>query len=129
MIPIKEETKDEVIDVRQVEVNKKQRLIGSMSIKKGHTLFEINVKEKTIEPAKFEDEDVLVIDKSKKSQGLGMQTFTDGRKKLVLDKLPTKKKTLIKKKDCVYIPALNLKNVHKKLEKLGVIKIKHNIKQ
>ena len=117
--------KDKVVDVRQVEVNKKRGLTGRIPIKKGHTLFEINLKEKTIKVAQFEDKHASFIDqvKTQKSDGFKVVTYKNGHKKIVLDKLPVKSKVLIKKPDCIYLPALNLKNIHNKLEKMGIIRV------
>lgn len=124
--PITSETpyKDKIVDVRQSEVEKKQEFIGRITTHKGHTLFEVNLKEHTIEPAEFED-DIAVFKTDKPiSKGIGVMQHKDGSKKMVLDALPTVSKKLIKKPDCIYISALNRTNLLKKLVKRGIIKIK-----
>lgn len=58
-LPFKNREKDKVVIVGQKEVEKKTQLLGSIKAIKGYTIFEINLKEKTVEPATFE-EDVLM---------------------------------------------------------------------
>lgn len=96
-LPIKEQLKDKVAEVRQVQEEKLQ-FIGSIRPKKGHTLFEINGKEGTIQPAKLEDQPAE-WDHEKKE-------FKKPRKKVMV------------KKDCFYISALNEKNALRKFLKL-----------
>ncbi len=115
--------KDKVVDVRQVEVEKKQQLVGRILPKKGHTIWEVNLLEHTIEPAEFEEVEAASFVKEK-PKGLGIVGYKDGRKKLVLDGLAPIKRKLIKKKDCIYMSKLNRKSVLKQLEKMGIIKIK-----
>ena len=115
--------KDQVAEVKQVQQELKKEHVGTITPKRGHTLFEINLKERTIVPAEFEEQNVSFVAKTEKPKGLGVLTRTDGTKKVVLDKKPTYSKVLIRKKDCIYISALNKKNVLKKLEQRGVIKI------
>jgi len=125
MLEFKEVIKDKVVDERQIQQESKKEIIGSIVPKRGHTLYEINLKEHTIEPAEFEDQSVPFKQVSEKptSKGLGLQTNKNGSKKIVLDGLPSVRKVLIRKKNCIYTSALNYKNVKKKLIKRGVIKI------
>jgi len=90
---INEQSKDKVVIVSQAEQKKISRFNGSIKIHKGHTLFEINLEEKSIVAAEFESKDYVV----------------DGRNSL----------KVLEKKNCVYIPALNEKNALKKLIKLA----------
>jgi hypothetical protein len=86
---------DKILDVRQVEVDKKLNFIGTIVPQRGHTLFEVNLKTSKIDLAVFE-----IIDIS----------FDDASKEKFL-----KKRKLIQKPDCLYISALNVKNVYKVL--------------
>lgn len=127
MLDLKSKDTDPVAEVRQVQYEKKKELLGTIQPHRGHILFEVNVVEKTIVPATFEEQGVLNIQTEKHiSQGLGVRTFEDGTKKLVMDKLPSRSKTLIRKENCTYIPSLNRKNVLKKLVKKGIITIVKN---
>lgn len=128
MLPIKSELpiKDKVQDVRQVEIEKQEKLIGKIKVNRGHTLYEINLKAQTIEPAQFEDADISFgnLGKAKSGRGFGVNEDGNGNKKIVLDKLGATTKKLLKKKDCIYIAALNRKNIVKKLIKKGIVKVK-----
>lgn len=93
MEEIKEKHKDEVVQVRQAEQEKQSRHLGSIRPKKGHTLFEINLKTKEIVPATFEE------------------------KEYRLDGKNSNRRTVVVKDDCTYISALNEKNAIRKLLK------------
>ncbi|WP_179022061.1 hypothetical protein [Winogradskyella forsetii] len=127
MNPIKTESinVDKVEDVRQVEQEKKQEHVGTIKFKPGHTLYEVNTVEHTIELATFEEQTVAFKDVANKpkANGFGILGFKTDKPKVILSGLPTTTKQLIKKKNCIYISALNRKNLLKKLEKRGVIKI------
>lgn len=122
----------EFIVSKESEVEKQQKLVGRIIPKKGHTIWEVNIKEHTVEPATFEDQAVEFkgplnkkgkpINKPK-SKGLGYVERKDGTKKIVIDPLTPVSKKVIKKKDCIYVSALNKKNLYKKLEKFGLVKI------
>jgi len=126
MLDLKSKDSDPVTEVRQVQHEKKKELLGTIQPHPGHILFEVNLKEKTIVPATFEEQEATYPRNKPKSEGLGVRTFEDGSKKLVIDKLPSRSKTLIRKENCIYIPALNRRNVLKKLVKKGIIKILKN---
>lgn len=97
MLDLKSKDTDPVAEVRQVQYEKKKELLGTIQPHLGHILFEVNVVEKTIVPATFEEQGVLNIQTEKHiSQGLGVRTFEDGTKKLVMDKLPSRSKTIEK---------------------------------
>lgn len=117
-------SKDQVVNVKQTKKEKQHKFIGSLEIKRGHTLYEIHLKNHTIEPAKFEESIASFVKESSKvkSKGFGIASLENGNKKIVLEQLPNKSKKLIRNKDCIYISALNKKNVLKKLEQRGVIK-------
>lgn len=95
MIETKGLTKDEVVITAQKQQESRQEFVGSIRPRKGHTLFEVNLKEKTIEPAKFEVQDAMY-------NPTGV--------------LGSVNKVIIKP-GCVYISALNKKNVLKKMFK------------
>lgn len=86
--------KDKVQIVDQKQIEKKLTYIGSTRIRKGHTLFEINYKEMTIEIAEFNSEVVMGADKS-----------------------ISKKKKVNVKPNCIYIGALDKDNAVKKFFK------------
>lgn len=120
------DTADPVAEVAKKEVEKKQQHIGSLKIYKGHTLYEINLKERTIEEAQFEEVKVDFEKEAgikKKQTGLGIQRLTDGKKRLVLIGEDHKRLRVVRKENCIYLPALNRKNLRKKLVKKGIIKI------
>lgn len=122
LLPIEHPEKDKIEIVTQKEIDKKQSIIGRIKSIKGHTIFEVNIVEHTIKKAVFE-EDLAVYPKEKyKSEGIGIQTYKDGSKKMVIDKLPIRSRKLIKKENCIYVSALNRKNLIKKLVKLGIVK-------
>lgn len=81
-------------EIRAVGENKKVRL-GTLKIHKGHTLFEINLKTKEINPASYESVDYEITTESTNQV----------------------RKKVIENKNCVYISALNENNALKKLMK------------
>lgn len=76
----------------------KQKYLGTILPKKGHTLFEVNTITGEIKKAKYEKTD---IDFEKAKEGIIV-----------------KKRKVIIKPNCIYVSALNIKNVIKKLKKL-----------
>lgn len=93
MEEIKQKLPDHVAEVRQKEQRSEITHLGSIRPRKGHTLFEINLKTKEIVPATFEEKDFKVGGKN------------------------TKGKAVIVKDDCTYISALNKNNAIRKLLK------------
>lgn len=89
--------KDTIKVVGEKEVEKKLKLLGSIRPKKGHTLFEINLK--TLEMREAETEIQPVV-------------FREGQSKFV----PLRKKVVVKVGH-TYISALNKKNALKHLAK------------
>lgn len=81
--------------IKQVEVKKQKNYLASFKLQKGHTLFEINTKTGFIYYAEYQDKDVII-----------------GK-----DNTLSKRKSVIVKEDCIYIGALNVENVKKKLRK------------
>lgn len=82
-------------EVRKKEQKEKKTLkkVGRVVPRRGHTLYEVNMVEQTIEKATFEKQDYVAGEKA-----------------------PTKK--VVMKKNCVYISALNEKNLKKKVLKI-----------
>jgi hypothetical protein len=89
----KNSSKDEIKEVRKKEVDKKLNKIGTVTPHRNHILFSINNKTYEIKRAVFAQQDAQ---------------FTTG---------PQNKKVIVEK-DCVYLSALNKKNLIKKLRKL-----------
>lgn len=84
--------KDEVKSVRHQEQKKQLKLLGSIRPKRGHTLFEVNLDTGDIIPAVKEPIDFVVGKKNSE-----------------------KKSKVITKGNCIYISALNKRNVIKKI--------------
>jgi len=93
---VEKEHEDKIEQVKQSEIQKQLVYIGSLKPKKGHTLFEVNLKLKTIEHAQFNYGSTISFEHAKA-----------GRAK--------SEKSVIIKPDCTYVSALNKKNAIKKL--------------
>jgi len=98
MKEIQQKTPDKIENVKQVSIEKQTILIGTLKPKKGHKLFEANMKLKTNEDATFDE--------------LPAIKFSDAR---IGVKSASKKITI--NPDCVYISAINKKNVSKILKR------------
>ena len=94
MKEINQKLADKIEIIKQVSIEKKTVKIGTLQPQKNHTMFEVDFTLKTIEKANFDLPEAL--------------KFTDAQ----LGKKSSSKKITIKK-DCVYISALNKKNVLK----------------
>jgi hypothetical protein len=90
--------KDKVEIVKQKQQETQKVLDTTLKPKKGHTLFEVNLMEKTIELATFDE--------------LPNVNYEDALK----DQFAVKRK-ITKKSNCIYILALNKKNVIKILHR------------
>lgn len=82
---------------KEAEVKKENNFIGSKRLRKGHTLFEVNASTGEIKIAEYQTKDVFINS----------------------DNSTTKRKTVIVRENCIYIGALNVENVKKKLSKLN----------
>jgi len=91
MKELKKKESDKIENVRQVSVEKKTVFLGTAHPKKGHTMFEVNHKLKTIEVAEFDISKTLEYHDVKRG----------------IKKAP---KSITKKPDCIYVSALNKKN-------------------
>lgn len=98
MKEINQKSADKIENVKQVSLEKKNYFLGTLKPKKGHKIFEVNIKLKTIEEASFDE--------------LPAVKFTDP----ISGQISTKKK-ITTKPECVYISALNKKNVSKILKR------------
>lgn len=101
-----DETTPDAIEIVTPVQEKKEISLGSLSLHKGHTLFEINTKTGTINEAKFETVKVSI------------NYLKEPDKKGYLELFKHKKgfevrKKLIVLEDCIYIGALNKKNAIK----------------
>lgn len=92
------ESFDKIENVKQAEIQKQTILIGTFKPKKGHTLFEIDPKEKTIVKAIFDEKPAV--------------KFEDAR----IGKKSASKK-ITKKNHCIYVSALNETNALKVLRR------------
>lgn len=103
MKEINQKSPDKIENVKQVSIEKKTVFLGTLKLKKGHKMFEVNMKLKTIEPATFDNPPAI--------------KFTDAQ----IGVKSAKKKITINQ-DCVYITSLNKKNIIKILKRdFGVI--------
>jgi len=93
------QNKDNIEEVKQVAIQKQTVFLGSVKPRKNHTLFEVNIEAKTIEKAEFD--------------ALPAISFEDAAKGITT----AKKSKITKKPNCLYISALNKKNVIKILQK------------
>lgn len=91
----------EKTEIRQKQQQKKEyKLIASAKHRKGMTLFSVNTVTGEIKPAEYQIEDTLPWEQALLiSKGHGNTT-----RKVVIEK------------DCIYVEALNVKNLHKKLD-------------
>lgn len=91
--------KDKIEQVKQ-QVQQIQTVFDyTLKPKRGHALFEVNLLSRTIEIAQFDEQPIVKYEDAVKG------------------KISTKKK-ITKKENCIYISALNKKNVLKILQKL-----------
>lgn len=88
--------KTEIVKQQQAEIQK--ILDSTIKPNRGHTLFEVNIAEKTIQKAKFDE--------------LPNVKWEDAVKGLI-----STQKKVTKKDNCIYISALNKKNVLKILQR------------
>lgn len=97
VIPLRPETQ------LQAEIKKEQKkqlmYFETMVLNRGHKLFEVNLKEGTINEAVYHTKDIVNFTEAQLNPGF------KGHHKLVV------------KPDCIYIGALNKKNVEKQLIK------------
>lgn len=103
---------DKVVNVRQAEQEKKMQHLGSTKLHKGHTMYEYNIIDATIAPAKFEE--AVAPFPTPAIEGKGPRAHFDRLESII--KNPVRKK-LIVNENCLYVSALNEKNAIKKLLK------------
>lgn len=95
---IKEESKDKVEIVEQTQVESQRLFVTRIRPQRGHTLFEFNPIDKTVQKATFKVEKVISFENATKG-AISQNKEVDG------------------KVGCVYISALNEKNAWKKFNK------------
>lgn len=102
MKELQEKKIDKIENIKQVIIEKKTVFLGTLKPKKGHRLFEFNYNLKTITEAVFDETPPLKFEDAK----LGVKSSS---------------KKITKKEGCIYISALNKKNVIKVLKReLGI---------
>jgi ribosome-associated translation inhibitor RaiA len=97
MNEIKTKTQIKTEITKQAKKDIQKRLDGNIQPKKNHIVFEVNLQLETIEKAKF-DKNVTI-------------TYSNA---LIQKK---ENKSITKNKDCIYISAMNKKNLIKKLKR------------
>ena len=103
MKEINQKSPDKIENVKQVSIEKKTVFIGTLKPKKGHKMFEVNMKLQTVVEATFDELPAIRFSEAK----IGA---TSSNKKITINQ------------DCVYVSALNKKNVLKILKRdFGVI--------
>jgi hypothetical protein len=90
--------KDKIENVKQQQAKIQKVFDSTLKPKRGHTLFEVNLIENTIEKAIFDELPNVKWEDAVKGQ-ISLQ------------------KKITKKPNCIYISALNIKNVLKILER------------
>lgn len=91
-----EHNPDQVENVRQVQVEEQQVVVGSLMMKKGHKIFEVNRVTMEVKIAQMEQLPINFADRK-------------------ANKLSPNKSKLVINKDCVYVSALNVQNAMRKL--------------
>lgn len=94
-------SKTHLTEITQEKLEQIQyKLAGQLKPKKGHIVFEVNTISGSIQKAEFMTNLTYVVS-------------SNGYRK------STKNQQIMMKKDCIYISALNVENVKKKLKKLA----------
>lgn len=87
---------DQVENVRQVQVEEQQVLLGSKMLNKNHKIFEVNMVTGDVRIAETEAMPINFLDRKNNK-------FAPNKRKLVVNK------------DCRYVAALNVENAMRKL--------------
>lgn len=87
---------DKIENIKQVQVEEQQVKLGSLTMKKGHKIFEVNMVTGDVKIAEMEALPVSFAEKQK-------NRFAPNKSKLVVNK------------DCRYVSALNIQNAMRKL--------------
>lgn len=95
IISNKHKHKDIIEIVDQSQIEKQKQLLGSVRLKRGHKLFEVNINTQEITEAQYDT-----------------QEYAEGT-----DRNISKRKSLTVKENCIYVGALNKKNVIKILKR------------
>jgi tRNA pseudouridine-54 N-methylase len=97
MKEIAQKQQDKTEITKQAKKDIQRILVGSTKPKRNHTVFEINLTEKTIEKVKFERNTIIY--------------FSDALQQ------KTENKSISIKENCIYVSALNKKNAFKILKR------------
>ena len=89
----------------------KEQYKGSLRLKPGQSLYEINLDNRTIGMPQFEESKVV------ENKGLKLKKFGNKRKAVESTIGTTNHKKLLIKERCVYIEAINFQNAIRKLYK------------
>jgi hypothetical protein len=92
--PLQDVFQDKIENVKQQKIEHQKVFDSRILPHENHTLYEVNLKEKTIEKVIFEKKPIIKWEDAVKGQ-------------------ISISKEVIKKPDCIYISALNIKNVRK----------------
>lgn len=112
---LKSKDKQEVVAKRQQE--KKQKLLGSIKLHKGHTLFKVHKKTLEITKAEYVDNDTITYKEATRKEAKPIKGVdVDGAG------LSIKRKKVLVDPDYYYISALNITSVQRKIEKAGLKK-------
>jgi hypothetical protein len=87
--------KDKIEIANQTQIEKQKKLVGQIQLQRGHRLFQVNTNTGEIKEASYDTKDYVI--------GKDLKLF--------------KNKSLTINNDCIYIEALNIKNVIKKLKR------------
>lgn len=98
MRELNEKKIDKIEEVKQVSIEKQTVFLGTVKPKKGHKMFEVNHKLKTIVEAVFDELPAIKFEDAKNG-------------------LKSSANKITKKEDCIYVSALNKKNVLKILKR------------
>lgn len=107
MKELSKKTKEETAIVKQAEINKGMKFMGSQRIQKGHTMWQYNLDTGELSVAKMEAEAVMMPER-------------DGFMGIRIPAGIVTKTKVVTKENCQYFPALNRKNAIKKLNKIGL---------
>lgn len=102
MKEVEQKQQDTIEVVKQPEVKKLEKYLGSFRPKKGQRLYEVDLMHRTAIEASYKFENTVVYDPNTKAKKVA--------------------KKLVVKEHCIYIPAINLNNVVRKVwHRFGIL--------
>lgn len=120
MKEIQQKEKDKVVITKQAEQEKQLKLVGRIRPHKGHTIFEVNLSNGEVRKAEFEDS---VARYAPKTEGRSLRAHVERFDTIASNPVSRKVKV---NPDCIYVSALNLNNLFRKLKKAGIVNDKYN---